>query len=120
MKIIVFILPIVVGIGLFGFSIGLFRWDTIHARQFGISVISAILVGLSPFIYIALRSVGPLLGFRYTFVLGFGLAILVVTALAIYQILLIGQLREENKALWQEVAILQTEIEDIPSSSEDD
>jgi len=119
MKVVVFLLPIVVGAGLFVFSLALFRRDAIHARQFGVGVIGSVLVGLSPFIYIALRSVRPLLGFTYTFVLGFGLAILVVSALAIYQMLLIGQLREENKALWQEVAILRTEIEE-PSSMRDD
>jgi len=107
----VFAIPILLGIGLLASSFGLFRRERLDPRNFAIAVILSGLLVVSPGIYLVLRGVKSLFGIRFTFVLGFGLAILLLVALTIYLILVIGRLREEMDSLWQEAAIIRTEIE---------
>lgn len=109
----VFTIPILVGISLLVGSFGLFRRERLDPRHFAIAVILSGLLVVSPGIYLVLRAVKSLFGIRFTFVLAFGLAILLLVALIIYLILVIGRLRDEMDSLWQEVALFRQELAEL-------
>lgn len=105
----IFIFPILLGILLLSGSFVLFRRETLNPRTFAIAVTLSGLVVISPVIYMLLDTVKGLFGFVYTFVFGFGLAILALIALVVYLLLIVGALREESRAAWQEIALLRAE-----------
>lgn len=107
----IFLLPVLFGALLIGGSLALFRRNRLDPRYFAVAILLSILVMASPIVYGVLRNVGNLLGFVYTFVLGFGLAILVLISLVIYLILAIGAVRDETETMWQEIALVRTELE---------
>lgn len=111
----VFLVPVLIGLGLLVGSLALFRREHLDPRNFAIAILLSILVILSPVVYGVLGIVSDLFGFVYTFVFGFGLAILFLMALVVYLILSIGVLREETETMWQEIALMQTELRENPS-----
>jgi len=123
MRYLIFALPVVFGVALLAGSLLLFRRERLDARNFAIAIVLSGLVIMSPLIHFLLSVIKGLLGITFTFVLGFGLAILVLMALVIYLILLMGALRNETQEMWQEISLLKAEYEDSldnPGSGPDD
>lgn len=108
-----FVVPVAIGVVLLVATLALLRREAIHPRQFAVAVVLSILAILSPVIYVVLNAVAELLNFVYTFVLTFALAIVTLLVLVVYLVLLVGRLREETEGLWQEMALLRTEIDDV-------
>jgi hypothetical protein len=108
----VFVLPVGVGIVTVLSTFALFKWGGIDSRYFAIALsISGILI-FSPFIFSILELIKQLFGIQFTFVLGFGIAITVLLSLVVYLLLVVGKLRNEIVTLWQEIALLENELED--------
>jgi len=108
----VFALPIGVGIVTVLVSFALFKWNGITPQYFAIALLLAGTLVFSPLIFSVLEVVKQLLGIRFTFVLGFGVAIVVIMAVIVYLLLVIGKLRNEIVTLWQEIAFLENELND--------
>lgn len=106
----IYVLPVVFGLAFLLGSFALFRREALDPRNFAVAIVLSLLVVVSPVVYIVMDAVKDFFGIVYTFVLGFGVAILFLVALVIYLILSIGRLREETDGLWQEVAIMRTEV----------
>jgi hypothetical protein len=106
----IFALPVVFGLAFLLGSFALFRREALDPRNFAVAIVLSLLVVVSPVVYVVLDAVKDFFGIVYTFVLGFGVAILFLVALVIYLILSIGRLREETDGLWQEVAIMRVEV----------
>lgn len=113
----IFIIPVLVGIGFLAGSFVLFRRERLDPRNFAIAVVVSLLLVVSPGIYFILDAVKSLFGIVYTFVLAFGLAILLLITLVIYLVLVVGRLRDERDTLWQEVALMRSNIEELEANS---
>jgi hypothetical protein len=115
----VFILPIGVGVAAFFLSFVLFKQGGISPRYFAIALLLSVTLVFSPIIFNILEFVKQLFGIRFTFVLGFGIANVVTLSLLVYLLLVIGRLRNELVTLWQEIALLQSELDDSESPGDD-
>lgn len=108
----VFVLPIGVGIVTVLSTFALFKWGGIDSRYFAIALLLAGMLIFSPFIFSILEVMKQFFGIRFTFVLGFGIAILLLLSIVVYLLLLVGKLRNEIVTLWQEIALLESKVED--------
>lgn len=108
----VFVLPIGVGIVTVLSMFALFKWGGIDSRYFAIALLLAGMLIFSPFIFSILEVMKQFFGIRFTFVLGFGIAILLLLSIVVYLLLLVGKLRNEIVTLWQEIALLESKVED--------
>jgi hypothetical protein len=108
----VFIIPILVGVATTVLSFVLFKRNSISARYFAIALLLSVAMALSPGIFYLLGLVKGVFGIQFTFVIAFGVVNIVVLVMLVYLLLIIGKLRNEITTLWQETALLKSELED--------
>lgn len=108
----VFLLPISAGIATILISFALFKWNGINSRVLAIALLLSGTLVFSPLVFSLFEIIKQLFNIRFTFVLGFGVAIIALILVVVYLLLMIGRLRNEVVTLWQEVALLESELED--------
>lgn len=109
----IFAVPVLVGLLLIAGSLLVFRRDKLPPKQFGLAIVISLVFIISPFVYMILNTVKQFFGIVYTFVLFFALSIMGLFALVVYLILVIGNLKQHNETLWQEIALMETELEEL-------
>jgi hypothetical protein len=115
----IFVLPIGVGLAVFFLSFVLFKQGGISPRYFAIALLLSMALVFSPIIFNILEFVKQLFGIRFTFVLGFGIANVITLSLLVYLVLVIGRLRNEIVTLWQEIALVKSELDDSDLRNDD-
>lgn len=114
----IFIIPTLAGMCLGLFSVLIFKRSETSPRYFGVALLVSFLLILSFPIFTVIGTFRDLFGVVYTFVFLFGIAIVGNTVLLVYMLVVIGGIKKDSSELWQEIALLKSQIDQDESTDD--